>query len=366
MKNIGIYIHVPFCNGKCPYCNFYSVGVNDILIKNYVNAVKQQIIYWGNKLKFNADTIYLGGGTPSKLGTDYIIDIISNIRKYFGNNQDEITIEVNPCDYNILDFEKLKFYGVNRISIGAQSIHDNELSLLERKHKVKEIIKMIENTRKAKIDNISMDIMLAIPEQNIKSLKKSLNFCIENNINHISTYMLKIEKGTTYFKIKDSLNLPSEDYEIELYNTTSRYLTANGYNHYEISNFCKSNMESKHNLKYWNYDDYLGIGPSAHSFVDKKRFYYNNSINDFINNPEINLENNSYSKEEYSMLRLRLKDGLLNDKFKEIFGLDIPKEYFNRAKKFIECGYIECNENKIKITEKGFLVSNSIILNIIY
>ena len=211
-----------------------------------------------------------------------------------------------------------------------------------------------------------MDFIIGYPEQKIESLKEIIKFSKENKISHISAYLLKIENGTFYYKNKSLLNFLSDDKCSDFYLYLSNELKKIGYNHYEISNFALPGKESRHNLKYWNLEDYLGVGPAAHSFINKKRFYYLEDLNKFIAKGSIVNEGLGEILEEYIMLRLRLSEGLINKEFECKFGNSIPQYYFEKAKKFENLELVEIDKNKINLTSKGFLLSNYIISNIIY
>ncbi len=358
-NSLGIYIHVPFCISKCPYCDFYSVIPENF--ESYTNSVCKEIEKWGKKSDKIVNTIYFGGGTPSLLSCNVIGRIIECIHENFNVLNPEITMEVNPADYAFVDFQELKNFGLNRVSLGAQSVCDEELKKLGRRHKKNDIVMTLNSLRKANIDNISLDLMLGIPMQTIDSIEKFINFCKMNEIKHISAYLLKIEKGTKFYANREKLSLPNDDESADIYEYTVKYLEHNGYCQYEISNFSIPGFESRHNLKYWNLEEYIGIGPSAHSLFEGKRFYYKNSLRDFLIKPEICFEGNCDSLEEYSMLRLRLTDGLNANLYKEKFGTDIPEAYFQRAKKYVCAGLVNVDKGGICLTKKGFLLSNTII-----
>lgn len=365
MKSIGIYIHIPFCKTKCPYCDFYSIKLNEELVETYVHQLIEKINLWGKKLNASANTIYFGGGTPGIIGTKRIIKILKSVKSNFEYHNPEITVEINPSDCNLTDFEYMRFEGVNRISIGAQSANNYELSLLGRRHSHQDTVNAIKNARKSGFNNISLDLMLGIQGQSVKSLEYSLNEFIESGVPHISTYLLKIEEGSKYFTNRHKLSLPSEEDEIKLYTLTCNKLKNSGFNHYEISNFSKTGFESAHNLKYWNCQEYLGLGPSAHSFIDGKRFYYPRSIDSFIlENSEIP-DGEGGSEEEFIMLKLRLSKGLSNKEYIERFNVPIPDKYINNAKKYKNTDLITFNSDGISLTDRGFLLSNRIILDII-
>ena len=366
MKNIGLYIHIPFCESKCPYCDFYSVKYSEKLVDDYINRLEKEIYLWSKKINVCLDTIYFGGGTPGLIGTKRIIELLKNIKSCFKlTKKAEITLEINPSDYGLLDFEYILKEGINRISVGAQSAKDNELMLLGRRHRHNDTIYTVKKAIKSGFENISLDLMLAIQNQDIKSLEYSINQFLTLGVKHISCYLLKIEENTPYFKNKSKLLLPKEEEEAELYMHTCRLLEKLGFIHYEISNFCKKGFESKHNLKYWNCEEYLGIGPSAHSFLDGKRFYYSRSIKEFIENPVLRQDGFGGSEEEFIMLKLRLSKGLLNEEYLQKFGVSIPDKYFQKAEKYVKGNLVICDSFGIRLTDLGFLVSNRIILDII-
>lgn len=365
MNSIGIYIHVPFCEKKCPYCNFYSIAPTKDLVTTYKNRVIEELYLWGNKLNCTANTLYFGGGTPSILESEILGEIVVAAKSAFKLKNAEITMEINPTSGSEISFDKLLNYGFNRLSIGLQSANEDELKLLGRAHTVQMAKETVITAQKAGFNNISLDLMLAIPEQTQKSLFKSIEFCPELNVQHISAYLLKIEKGTPYFLNKDHLRLKDESFQAELYLAACKKLESLGFLQYEISNFSKPGFESQHNLKYWNALEYLGIGPSAHSFINKKRSYYKNSITDFIKKAPPICDGMGGYEEEYSLLRLRLTDGLNNKLFFNRFGKNIPKEYFKNAKLYEKPGLVTLTDFSIKLTKPGFLVSNELISQII-
>lgn len=362
MSKLGVYIHIPFCAEKCPYCDFYSIKSGATETDRYVSLITGKIYKLGKTLERKADTLYFGGGTPSYIGADRLCLIADSAKLSFGLENAEITVEVNPS--KSFNFEKIRKNGFNRVSIGLQSANDDELKILGRLHTVKQAEECIESAQNAGFDNISLDLMIATPLQTKDSLERSIEFCAKHNVQHISAYILKVEDGTKYSMIKDSLNLPNDDTQAEMYLFACEKIQEYGYNQYEISNFSKAGFESRHNLKYWNGEEYIGIGPSAHSFIGNKRFYISRSIDDFYNEIRID-DGEGGSEEEYIMLRLRLAKGINNYDYKERFGHDIPKQYFINAKKFSDIGYVEVDENSIRLTTKGFIVSNSIISEIL-
>lgn len=362
MKPIGLYIHIPFCNGKCPYCDFYSVTPDDETVKAYVVKVCEKIsaengIY---------DTVYFGGGTPSLIGAENIAKILSCINR---TADCEVTLECNPSDTGAVDssfdFELVAKSGVNRISMGLQSANDSERKALGRRGGCDDVERAIARAKKAGISNISLDLMLGVPNQTAESLKKSIEFCNNSCAKHVSAYILKIEEGTPFHRIKNSLILPDEDETCDLYLLAVSELEKAGFHQYEISNFSQKGYESRHNLKYWRCEEYLGIGAAAHSFADGKRFYYERSTADFINGASPVDDGEGGDEEEYIMLALRLTEGLNFENYKNRFGKAIPDSIIKKAELLEKHGLVNVTEKNISITANGFLVSNSIISELI-
>ena len=366
MKNIGLYIHIPFCSSKCPYCDFYSMRADGGVKQSYVQALLREIKNASKEYSCKADTLYIGGGTPSVLGADSLAEIIKCARESFEITDGEITVECNPHGIENGFFEKLAFVGVSRISLGVQSAVDSERRKLGRRADADEIRKVTSLIKAAGIENISFDVMLGIPDSDMQSLKTTLEFCIENAVTHISGYLLKLEENTPFYKKQAQLNLPDEDAVCDMYLYMCDSLEKAGYEQYEISNFAKRGYESRHNLKYWNCEDYLGIGPSAHSCIGDRRFYYPDSIEEFINNPHTVFESDAGGFSEYAMLRLRLAEGLREDGTIKRYGKNIPNEMREKARKYAENGYLVSDSDGIRLTKKGFLISNTIISELIY
>lgn len=365
MKNIGLYIHIPFCRSKCPYCDFYSMRMTDGLSDDYTACVLEGIEMWADKLGRKADTLYFGGGTPSLLGGRNIALITRRAKTLFGVDG-EITVECNPSCVEEEFFETVSAAGVNRISLGMQSAVDSERKRLGRSADSKRVEECIRKARAAGINNITVDIMLGVPDQTEESLRETIDFCLKNEVPHISAYMLKLEEGTYYYNNADKLNLPDEDCTADMYTLLGDILGKNGYRNYEISNFAKPGFEGKHNLKYWNCEEYLGIGPSAHSFIGGKRFYYLRDLDSFRLGCDPVQDGDGGDENEYIMLRLRLADGISFDAFKERFGKDFPAEFIARAKDFEQHGLVEVSQSSLHLTRKGFLLSNAIISELIY
>ncbi|MBP3442490.1 MAG: radical SAM family heme chaperone HemW [Clostridia bacterium] len=365
MKKIGLYIHIPFCRSKCPYCDFYSMRSDSLGYDDYTACVLESLEDWNEKIGRKADTLYLGGGTPSLIGGKNVAMIVRRAKELF-DVDGEITVECNPSAIDDDFFETVAKAWVNRISLGMQSAVDSERKKLGRSADRARITDCITNARKAGIENITLDIMLGVPGQTMESLKESVDFCLESGVPHISAYMLKLEEGTYYYYNAEKLNLPDEDTTADMYLFLSEKLTENGFEHYEISNFAKPGYEGKHNLKYWNGEEYLGIGPSAHSFIDGDRFFYPRDIKSFSIGEEPIADGTGGDEEEYIMLRLRLKQGLVFKEYYEKYHKNLSDEVIEKAKLFEKQGLVTVNDTSIALTREGFLLSNTIISELIY
>ncbi len=360
MDNLSLYIHIPFCEQKCPYCDFYSeCDKNEYDL--YTNKLIERIVLFSRMYKRPITTVYFGGGTPSILGAHRLSSILITIKESFDLCDDvEITIEVNPCTASDLDFKNLKEVGFNRVSIGLQSSNEKELKTLGRKHTAQDARNTVFLARNAGFENISLDLMICIPHQTKSSLSESIKFCKDCDVSHISAYILKIERHTPFYENIQNLSLFDDDLQAEVYTHMVSELSKYGYQQYEISNFCKTGFEGRHNLRYWQDKEYLGIGPSAHSFVDGKRFYYGRSIKDFYDNVIFD-DGDGGDIEEYIMLALRLKEGLDLNELTNKYNYTISDGFLLRINKLYSEGLLDKNDDVIFLTTKGFLVSNTII-----
>ncbi|MBQ5996009.1 MAG: radical SAM family heme chaperone HemW [Clostridia bacterium] len=364
MKKIGLYLHIPFCSSKCPYCDFYSMRSDDALREEYVAALIKNIRFSAEQYCCKADTLYIGGGTPSVLGKEKLYKIVCEAVSAF-DVKDEITVECNPHGIEDGFFERLCEAGVNRISLGLQSANDAERKRLGRRADSEEITRVISSAKRAGINNISLDVMLGIPDSTPESLKATLDYCIDSDVTHISGYILKLEENTPFYKMRERLNLPDEDSVCDMYFFMCEYLSENGFSQYEISNFSKPGFESRHNLKYWNCDEYLGLGPSAHSFIGGERFFYPDSISDYLSAPAAEYEGRGGDFEEYVMLRLRLSEGIKEKEALNRFGISLDA-LRKKAERFADEGLLLCDTEGIRLTRKGFLLSNTVISELIY
>lgn len=379
-KPFGLYIHIPFCAGKCPYCDFYSFATDDKTMDQYGHIVIESVHSWSAKLRRPFDTLYFGGGTPSLIGAERLSTLVEASLSAFGIREKdrsgtppknhlicppEITVECNPSNVGTVDacfdFEKLARSGVNRLSFGLQSAVDAERTALGRKGTAADVTRAIQGAKSAGFTNISLDLMLGIPGQTTKSLLHSVDFCANAGITHVSAYMLKVEDGTSFALQKENLMLPTEEKYCEFYLKACEELEKAGFMQYEISNFAKNSFESRHNLKYWNCEEYLGIGPSAHSFIDGKRFCYERDLQGFLALSEPLPDGAGGDFEEYAMLRLRLNKGLTEQETFNRYGFGIPKAMRERAKPFVEKQLLVADVKGIRLTPEGFLLSNVII-----
>lgn len=314
----GIYIHIPYCSQKCIYCNFYSIATKKSK-DNYIRAIIKEIEKRNTYLSTPIKTLYFGGGTPTCLNKEQITQIIFVLKENLDLSLlEEATIEANPEDANPEFLEHLLNLGFNRISYGIQSFNDDDLKLLNRRHNSKTAINAIELSRKVGFSNISFDLMFNLPNMTLEKWEKNLEKAIELNPEHISCYSLTLEEGTMLDKLvnKKVISLPYENESIIQFNKTKSYLEQIGFEHYEISNYCKPGYKSKHNSSYWRAEDYLGLGAAAHSFNISSRSWNPENIEEYISNinnnippfTEILSEEDKYN--EYIMLSLRTKEGI--------------------------------------------------------
>ncbi len=373
MEELGIYVHIPFCKRKCSYCDFKSFSnIDKINQKKYVDALIKEIQNSQNTNKYIVTTIYIGGGTPSFINEAYIKDILQAIyKKWEIKNDVEITIEVNPGTITKEKLEAYKNMGINRLSIGLQSTNNYLLNKIGRIHSYEEFIENYILARKIGFENINIDLILALPEQNMEDLMQSVKKVINLNPEHISIYSLILEENTELWKkVKNKEeNLVEDDLEREMYWKSKKAFEAAGYIHYEISNYAKPGFESKHNKNCWSQKQYLGFGIAAHSYFNGKRFYNVEDLNKYITNIEKNefknniiIEEENRTKEdiakEYMMLGLRKIEGVSISEFQRKFELN-PLFYFRfEISKLQEMDLIEVDLDNIRLTKKGLDLAN--------
>ena len=363
---IGLYIHIPFCKIKCGYCDFYSFVPDESTMNRFLDALLKRIDDYSAVINRAVDTIYIGGGTPSVFGGERIKRLTDKIRSCFSVTPDcEITVECNPSSVNEKLVKRLKEAGVNRISMGVQSAVTSERKSLGRLSDSEQAKQAVRLFKENGFENISLDLMLGLENQTIDTLDKSLDFILSLDTKHISAYLLKLEEGTPLFERRKSLSLPDVDTVCALYLHTVKRLRENGIFQYEISNFARPGFESRHNLKYWNGEEYLGLGPSAHSFLDGKRFYFERDFDGFLNGSKPTDDGPGGGEEEYIMLRMRLTDGLRFDEFQKRYKKDLPEIIIKKAEHLEKYEVITLDKSGIRLTEKGFLLSNSVIAELL-
>ena len=390
MKNLGLYIHVPFCAAKCPYCDFYSVKLSKSGIDTqeaYVDALIKQMKEYGMTAKGTAvDTVYIGGGTPTAVGVGLLSKIIKSIKNNFEIYKNaEFSVEANPATVDLKGLKKLRKAGVNRLSLGMQSVHDRELRALSRKYKYTDFIECYKNARAAGFDNISLDIMYGVPAQTVSSFIETLKRVAELNPEHVSAYGLKIEPGTMFHRNYEKIReyFPGEEAERDMYFLCCDFLADCGYNQYEISNFAKRGHECRHNLKYWTCGEYIGLGTGAHSYFGGSRFSFKKDISGYISCFEadadklknidmfdmldynlfdeyINIKQNERIG-EYIMLNFRLNAGINKNNFARLFLKDFDDLYYIKIEPFIRSGHIINTPGGYALTREGMFVSNYIL-----
>jgi len=375
MTPIGIYIHIPFCVHKCPYCDFYSIQTQNMdtekLYDDYTNAIITGLTETAEiNASLSVDTVYFGGGTPTLLGSERLNSILKYIRKCFiVSDRAEITIETNPGVTRESEMTALVRGGFNRISIGVQSFSNSELQALGRIHSAEQAAETINLCKRSGFSNVSIDLMYGTSGQTMESWGKTLTLAVSAGVQHISLYSLTIEDGTPYGLVRPP-KLPDDDLVADMYLNAVKYLESNGFGQYEISNFSLPGRESRHNLKYWHCQEYLGYGPGAHSYYKDARYSYIRDIYEYIDamrsgsesiidgDPEIIRPRERVG--EYLMLGLRLREGISEADFKRNYARDLGP-VINVLRPYIETGHVRAEEGRYSLTPEGFLISNRII-----
>lgn len=373
MKEMSLYIHIPFCKQKCLYCDFPSYAGKESLINEYIRALNEEILRKCSKYKIAS--IFVGGGTPSYLNEINLESLLKTINLLDFKDEFEFTIECNPGTLNEEKLALMKNYNVNRISMGLQTTNDNILKEIGRIHSFEEFKKNYNQARKAGFENINVDLMFGLPNQHMKDWKASLEDVMSLEPDHISAYSLIIEEGTCFYNLynNDKLNIPNEEEERSMYLFTKGFLKDYGYNQYEISNYAKVNKECFHNKVYWKCNEYLGLGVSASSFVDEKRFKNIDDIKIYIekinNNEdvteEIHVNNINDDMEEFMFMGLRMIEGINLKIFKKRFGKDVFDIYDEVIKNNIKKGLLVVDSEKLYLSEKGIELSNYVMSDFI-
>ncbi len=382
-KNLGIYLHIPFCMKKCHYCDFLSAPADENTKERYIEALKKEIFLYREDLKENIiSTIFLGGGTPSLLKEKQIKEILDAIFKtYFVQEGAEITIEANP---ETLTKEKLKIYkeaGINRLSIGLQSTEEEQLKRLGRIHTYEKFLESYTLAREVGFENINVDLMSALPFQTKEEWEETLRKIVNLNPKpeHISAYSLIIEEGTKFFKIKEQLSFPDEEEDRQMYWKTKEFLEREGYHRYEISNYALPEKESRHNQTYWTLGEYLGLGLGAASYWNGSRFKNTENLQEYFaffeNNmikelselqKEVHILSKEEKMEEFMFLGLRRMKGISEKRFLNLFQKDIMEVYREKIEKGVQIGVLWRKDGRIGLTERGIDISNMVLTEFLF
>ncbi|MBO4979860.1 MAG: radical SAM family heme chaperone HemW [Clostridia bacterium] len=370
MSTLGLYLHIPFCQSKCRYCDFCSFpGRSAEAVDAYCIALLREIEAYGEQMRGIAvDTVYFGGGTPTYLPKERLAALVESVTKHFSVNADaEITTECNPATVDLPELQALRAAGFNRLIIGAQSLSDRELRLLGRIHTAADFKATFEAARRAGFDNLSADVMFGIPAQTAASFAATLRGLCELAPDHISAYGLKIEEGTPFFAARDTLPLPDEDTERQMYMDAVTLLAEHGYDRYEISNFAKKGRESRHNLRYWERMDYLGMGLAAYSCLGNERFSNTEDMARYLAGDRLAEHEHVSAHDalcEAVMLGMRLERGVDFTALAGVYG-DAAYEYQSRLSKYQDGGFVRQTERGLAFTSDGMYVSNAILSDIL-
>jgi len=381
LKPFSLYIHIPFCFQKCPYCDFNTYAVRNVPEKEYIGALLSELDYYAHHELFNKrsiQTIYFGGGTPSLLAPASIAQIIKGANALFDlPDGAEITMEANPTGLSIESLEGFAAAGVNRISFGAQSFRSDQLELLGRNHRAEDISNSIEYARAAGLDNLSIDLIYGVPGQSRADLISDIDNFLNLNLPHLSLYALTIEKGTPFYQARANkvFSLPDDEIVLGMMDDIEERLSNAHYSRYEISNYCRLGSESRHNLAYWNRDDYLGIGAGAHSFcrtlsgLQAKR--WSNYALPVRYMDEATAHGGAISWQEdlgaqdlqyeFFFLGLRKTTGVEMDRFEEEFQPLTETRYMPVIERGVDNGLLEISGKNLKLTHRGITLADSVL-----
>lgn len=374
MKNLGVYLHIPFCVRKCFYCAFNSYPWQEELGIRLVAALKKEIEYWGKELApfpFQVTTLFLGGGTPTCLQTEQIEGVLNYCYQHLPiNSQAEVSVEANPGTVDKRKLQTLLNAGVNRLSFGVQSLDNQFLKMLGRIHTKEEFLANYYLARELGFQNINLDLIFALPGQTLAQWQETLRQAVELNPDHLSTYNLVIEEDTVLAeRLKQGMIVPvEEELDLAMYQETIAFLKNKGYHHYEISNFAKPGLECRHNLVYWENKEYLGLGPGAHSYWGEERFFNILSPEDYLQKLEQGLsplaeqETITLALEmgETMMQGLRLRQGVSLLEFQQRFGLSLAEVYPTQLLKLKSLGLIREKNSFLRLTKAGLYLANQV------
>lgn len=360
---IGIYIHVPFCAQKCPYCDFYSVPWRIPLEEQYLSAVRRDLRSYADR-NLSADTLYFGGGTPSLIQPQSIAALIREVKQNFRlAPNSEITLECNPCTVTAKRAGLWAEAGINRVSLGMQSSSAPELRMLGRKHSPDMVKNAVQLLRKAGISNISLDVMLALPHQTTEMISATIDFAASLQVQHISAYLLQIEPDTPFARSQQIAFCPDDDEAASMYLHAVERLASHGYAQYEISNFARHGFESKHNNKYWEYAPYLGFEPAAHSFFDGKRSSYPSDLTAYLTDGKVEYSDLESDAAEFAMLQLRLTKGLSFSDY-AAHGGDVSA-LKRQISRYQNTNLLLASDSRVRLTPQGFLLSNALMADLL-
>ncbi|MCX0369782.1 radical SAM family heme chaperone HemW [Clostridium perfringens] len=372
MDKISLYIHIPFCAQKCLYCDFPSFARKDHLRKDYIEALNKEIISLREKHNnLEIKTIFIGGGTPSVLEANELECLLKEVAKLNMAKDIEYSMECNPGNLTEEKLEVMKKYGVNRISMGLQAKQDNLLKGLGRIHNYKTFKENFLLAKKVGFNNINVDLMFGLPNQSLNEWEETLREIISLEPAHISAYSLIIEEGTAFYNLyeNDKLKLPTEEEERKMYHLAKKILEENGFNQYEISNYAKEGKECRHNLAYWNMNNWIGVGSAAASYINGKRIKNISSVEEYINSikdkgeavEEIINNSKNDNMEEFMFMGLRKINGIDENEFKNRFSMNINDVYGEILNKYIGEGLLIRESGRIFLSEKGIEISNVIM-----
>lgn len=369
----GLYIHIPFCRRKCLYCDFCSYPDRDeATFARYADRVCRELADRAAALAGKEiDTVYFGGGTPTLLSPAHFSRLLDSVRAHYTLTPDaEITTECNPATVDARALSELRSLGMNRLSIGMQSADDGELQALGRIHTAAQAADTVRAARAAGFDNLSLDIMYGIPTQTRDSFARTLDTVLALEPEHISAYSLILEEGTPFWSMQDALPLPDEDAVCDMTAHALSVLRRAGYERYEISNFARDGRRSRHNVHYWNLDDYLGVGVAAHSLIGRVREQNRPDLAAYLGGEDITereeLLDDKSLRDEYVMLRMRLADGVDKREFCTRFGAEFDGLYGAQVQKFARMGLLIDTPERAAFTDEGFMVSNTVLSEMLF
>lgn len=363
---LGIYVHVPFCRTKCRYCDFYRVGENRFKIDLFLAALHREIDGWTALHGRSVETVFLGGGTPSLLSGEEIGGVLRHLAARFAVAADaEITAEANPSDLDPPVLDALRAAGVNRLSIGVQSFSDRELHLVGRRHDAARAERVVREARQAGFENLSIDLMLAIPGQTEAGFRRSLDKAIALETDHLSLYLLEVHESSEmdFLRRERPRLFPGEEAERRRYLAMHERLVAAGFDHYEISNFARPGRQGRHNLRYWHLEPWLGLGPAAHSFLDGRRFQHPADLAAWLADPLATAPLEHDLAQERAMLGLRLEEGIAIEALRAASGAN-DSELAARLRRLGR--FVVEDAGRVRLTTEGRVVSNPVLTELFF